>query len=180
MHRYLFFFSTLIFLFNNENGYIAYFGFIRKYRKFLLLLTVINPQFKTLIYLHTHICTHTCIYRHTLAYALCWVYLFSEKNHLISIVLSSPSPTRRSIFKYNWFELKFTFSWTGCLPQVKYTRLPYYLPRVKGRNIRFMPFPRTRARSEKQTAQSRIWNQIVDSISYVDNQRASSLIDWQE
>ena len=63
---------------------------------------------------------------------------------------------------------EFSFSLTGCLIKTKDISLFYYFFRVsEGRG--FMPFIKAFARREKETASSRIWTRVADSISYVDN-----------
>ena len=57
------------------------------------------------------------------------------------------------------------FFWTGCLTKAKEPSLPYYLLIATGMIHEFMPFPRTLAQSETQTALSRIWTRIANLIS---------------
>ena len=54
-------------------------------------------------------------------------------------------------------------------PRQKEHSLPYNLPITGGRTDGFMPFQRALAQNEMQTALSRIWTQVADSISYDNN-----------
>ena len=85
-------------------------------------------------------------------------------------------PTRagydtRSIFKRSLTGLssEFSFSLTSCLTKTEEPSLPYYLPKVGGRIIGFLPFPRVLVLCEMQLAWSRIWTCVAVSISYDDN-----------
>ena len=65
----------------------------------------------------------------------------------------------RIIFKLSKasFNPKFSFSLTSCLTKAKEPSLSYYLPTAGGRADVFMPFRRTLARSEMQTASSKLF-----------------------
>ena len=57
--------------------------------------------------------------------------------------------------------------------------LPYCLiTHSQGRTERFMPFPRTLVQYEMLTTISRIWTQVVESISYDDNNYAKCASCW--
>ena len=53
--------------------------------------------------------------------------------------------------------------------KAKELHLPYYLPIVEERRVRFMHFPRALAQIEMQTMSSRIWTPVAVSISFGDN-----------
>ena len=83
----------------------------------------------------------------------------------------------RTIFKWSTAGLnsEFSFSQTSYLTKPKEPSLSYYLPiATKGRRDGFMPFWRALVQNETQTATSRIWTQVIDSIYYKDNQYATS------
>ena len=65
----------------------------------------------------------------------------------------------------NW---EFSFSKTGRLAKTKELSLSYYLPIAAGEDMDLC-LSRELARSEMQTASSRIWTRIACSISYHDN-----------
>ena len=69
-------------------------------------------------------------------------------------------------------KIQFPLSWTGCLANSKEPSLPYYLSIARERRDGFMHFPKALAQSEIQTASTRIWTQVTDSISYDDNHYA--------
>ena len=72
----------------------------------------------------------------------------------------------RSIFQQS--KAEFSFSKTGCLTKIKGLSLPGYFLHSSGKN-RFMPFPMRLAQSEMQTASSRFWTCISNSISFDEN-----------
>ena len=61
---------------------------------------------------------------------------------------------------------EFSFSKTGYHTKAKESSLPYYLHIIKGRLVWCVPFPRVLALSEVETDSSRIWTQVIMSISY--------------
>ena len=75
-----------------------------------------------------------------------------------------------------WHKVRFsaecTFSDTGYLTKVKVYNVPCYLPIAGGRTDGFMFFLRALARRETQTASSRFWTRVTDSISNDDNHYA--------
>ena len=73
----------------------------------------------------------------------------------------------RWIFNWSTAGLKseFSFFLTGYLTNAKELKLTNYSPIAEeGRTNRLLPFQRTSAWSEKQTAESRIWTQVDVSI----------------
>ena len=81
----------------------------------------------------------------------------------------------RRIFKQSKTGLNSEFSsaYIDCLTKVKESSLFYYLPTAGcRRRDGFMPFQRVLVWSETQTVLSRIWTQVVDSISNDDNRYA--------
>ena len=58
---------------------------------------------------------------------------------------------------------------TGCYTKFKKGSLTDYSPKSEGTIVGFIPFPRVLAICEMQTASSRIWTQVVVSISHDDN-----------
>ena len=65
--------------------------------------------------------------------------------------------------------LQFSFSEISCQTKIKEFWLPDYLLILEVKKDWFMPFPMALARSETQTALSRIWSQVANSVSYDDN-----------
>ena len=70
--------------------------------------------------------------------------------------------------KLVWIQI-FFIPLTSCLAIAKEHSLSYYLPIAKGKTDGFMPFPSALVQSGKQTALSKIWTCVADSISYNDN-----------
>ena len=56
--------------------------------------------------------------------------------------------------------------------KTKELSVPNYLPIAGERTDGFVPFSRALERSETQTASSRIWTRVTDSIYYDDNRCA--------
>ena len=74
-----------------------------------------------------------------------------------------------SLFKWNAVGLKSDFFPSGCLTKVKEPSLSYNLFIAGGRTDGFMPFPSILTLFEMQTSLFRIWTQVTDSFSYIDN-----------
>ena len=70
----------------------------------------------------------------------------------------------------------FFFSLTSVLNKAKEHSLPNYLP-IAEKIDGFMPFSRVLEQIEMLTALSRFWNQVKDSIFYIDNYW-SKCISW--
>ena len=73
---------------------------------------------------------------------------------------------------------EFSFAEAGYVSKAKETSLPYYLPITGGRTYGFMSFPRELAQSEIQTASSRIWTRVANSIFNSDNYYAKCVLLW--
>ena len=90
----------------------------------------------------------------------------------------------RSIFKWSKTSLisEFFFSYTGSLIKAKKPSLPYHLCIGRGRTVGFMLSTRALVQCEIQTASSRIWIRVTNSISNNDNYYnkhvSKSMADW--